>query len=64
MRRRFSELMETTEWANYGTESGQSQVRELHGAQWIRSIRSGLHVRFLQGIDGRGQSDAVYAQYG
>ena len=33
----FQELMETVEWQNYGTESGQSAVRELHGA--LRAMR-------------------------
>ena len=29
----FAELMEATAWEQYGTESRQSALRQLHGAQ-------------------------------
>ncbi len=32
LRRYVRELMETTEWEKYGTEIGQSEMRQLHGA--------------------------------
>jgi len=32
LRRQFQELMETVEWYNYGTESRQPKMRQLHGA--------------------------------
>ena len=41
----------------------QSQVRQLHGAQRLRSLRRGLHFQFAQGLAGGGQSDTFYAQY-
>ena len=37
--------METTEWENYGTESGNPQVRQLHGAQRLRGVGRERHLR-------------------
>ena len=35
----FKELIEETEWANYGVKSGKPQVRRLHGPLRLRSQR-------------------------
>ena len=41
----YKELMETTEWESYGTESRQSAVRELHGALRLRAFVGRRHFR-------------------
>ena len=53
----FAELIANTEWENYGTESGNPQVRQLHGAQRLRSF-GGATIQFssLGGFLGDGES--------
>ena len=55
----FEELMRDTEWEHYGTESGQSEVRELHGALRIRSDRRERYVWIVAGFCGHGASYPV-----
>ncbi len=48
----FEELMRETEWNKYGTESRQSQVRQLHGAQRIRGVCGTRYLRFAERLPG------------
>ena len=41
----FEELMDTTEWAELRHRIRQSEVRQLHGAQRLRSLGGERHVR-------------------
>ena len=43
----FAELIETTEWERYGTESGNPKC-QLHGAQRLRGQRGQRHVRLAR----------------
>ncbi len=46
----FDELMRETEWAQLRHRVGQSQVRQLHGPQRIRSVCGARHLWLLEGI--------------
>ena len=48
----YQELLADTNWDNYGTQSGNPQVRELHGAQRIRGQRRERNIRIAEGIAG------------
>ncbi len=48
----FDELMQATAWHKYGTESGNPEVRELHGAQRLRSFRGEPYVQLAARIFG------------
>ncbi len=59
----FQELLDSTEWQNYGTESGNPEVRQLHGAQRLRSQRGGSHVQRTCAGCGRRSSRFLAGNY-
>ena len=56
----FDELMETTEWHELRHRVRQSQVRQLHGPQRIRSQRRARHLQLARRIPGHRQSHPLH----
>jgi len=46
----FQELLDTYRWQNLRHGVRQSEVRELHGTQWLRSLGRGSYVQRLRGL--------------
>ncbi len=60
----FAELMAATEWEQYGAEIGQSEVRQLHGAQRLRGDRGQRHVRLGAGLRRHREGDLLQREGG
>ena len=57
----FEELMRRDRVGIYGTESGNPQVRELHGAQRLRSLGRERHVRLARRLCGHSEGHVVHS---
>ena len=53
----FQELLDDDRLAELRHRIRQSEVRQLHGAQRLRSLRRGSHFQRLARIVGHGESD-------
>ncbi len=56
----FKELLETTEWQNYGTESGNPACANCMVHSGYEASRRARHLQFARRIPGHGQSHTVH----